>query len=232
MLIGYRGIMSRVRTHREASMTTPPAPSGPGATPEPPAGGFNPATGLNPGAGLGGGRGTGLPGGPGGPVNLPSAGGPQTDPGRAAVTVATYDTYAEAQRAVDYLSDNKFPVEYTAIVGTDLRLVENVTGRLTIGRAALAGVASGAWFGLFFGLIIGIFTNSNWFGVIITTVLIGAAWGAIFGAIAHAATGGRRDFTSRSTLQARQYAVTVGAERADEARHMLVQMNWRASGAQ
>jgi hypothetical protein len=63
-------------------------------------------------------------------------------------------------------------------------------------------------------------------------VLIGAAWGAIFGAIAHAATGGRRDFTSRSTLQARQYAVTVDAERADEARHMLVQMNWRASGAQ
>ncbi|HEY9481520.1 MAG TPA: general stress protein, partial [Micromonosporaceae bacterium] len=146
------------------------------------------------------------------------------------MTIATYDTYAEAQRAVDYLSDNKFPVEHTAIIGTDLRLVENVTGRLTVGRAALAGIASGAWFGLFFGLIIGIFTNSNWFGVIITTVLIGAAWGAIFGAIAHAATGGRRDFTSRSTLQARQYAVTVDAARADEARHMLVQMNWRASG--
>jgi hypothetical protein len=213
-------------------MSTPPAPTGPGDTPQRPAGGFNPATGLNPGASLGGGRGTGLPGGPGGPVNLPSAGGPQSDPSRASVTVATYDTYADAQRAVDYLSDNKFPVEHTAIIGTDLRLVENVTGRLTIGRAALAGLASGAWFGLFFGLIIGIFTNSNWFGVIFITLLIGAAWGAIFGAIAHAATGGRRDFTSRSTLQARQYAVTVDAERADEARHMLVQMNWRASGAQ
>jgi len=148
------------------------------------------------------------------------------------VTIATYDTYAEAQRSVDYLSDNKFPVEHTAIIGTDLRLVENVTGRLTVGRAAIAGLASGAWFGLFFGLIIGIFTNANWFGVIIATLLIGAAWGAIFGAIAHAATGGRRDFTSRSTLQARQYAVTVDVERADEARHMLVQMNWRASGAQ
>jgi uncharacterized membrane protein len=213
-------------------MSTPPAPSGPGATPEPPTGGFNPTSGLSPGAGLGIRGGTGLPGGPGGPVNLPSAGGPQLDPGRAAVTVGTFDTYPEAQRAVDYLSDNKFPVEHTAIIGTDLRLVENVIGRLTVGRSAVAGLASGAWFGLFFGLIIGIFTNANWLGVIIATVLIGAAWGAIFGAIAHAATGGRRDFTSRSTLQARQYAVTVDAARADEARHMLVQMNWRASGAQ
>jgi LytS/YehU family sensor histidine kinase len=103
---------------------------------------------------------------------------------------------------------------------------------MTTGRAAMAGVASGAWFGLFFGLIIGIFTNSNWLGVILATVLIGAAWGAIFGAIAHAATRGRRDFTSRSTLQASQYAVTVDADKADDARHKLVQMNWRAANAQ
>jgi hypothetical protein len=151
--------------------------------------------------------------------------------GRAAVTIATYDNYADAQRTIDALSDNGFPVEHTAIIGTDLRLVENVTGRLTIARAALAGMASGAWFGLFFGIIVGIFTSANWFVVILATVLIGAAWGAIFGAIAHAATGGRRDFTSRSSLQARQYAVTVDADHADGARHMIVQMNWRQSGA-
>jgi len=141
-------------------------------------------------------------------------------------------TYGEAQRAVDYLSDNGFPVQFSAIIGTDLRLVEKVTGRLTVARAALAGLISGAWFGLFFGLILGIFTNANWWGVIIATIFIGAAWGAIFGAIAHAATGGRRDFTSRSSLQANQYAVTVDADKADQARHMLVQMTWRASGAQ
>src|SRR5262249_57776205 len=127
-----------------------------------------------------------FPPGPGGPVGPPAG----TDlPGApAAVTVATYPNYADAQRAVDYLSDNKFPVETTAIIGTDLRLVENVTGRLTVARAALAGAASGAWFGLFFGLIIDIFTNANWWGVLIAAILIGAAWGAIFGAFAHAAT--------------------------------------------
>ncbi len=150
--------------------------------------------------------------------------------GRASVTVATYRDYAAAQRAIDYLSDQRFPVEHTAIVGTDLRLVENVLGRLTTGRAALAGVAGGAWFGLFIGLLFGLFTTYNWFAVVATGVIVGAIWGAIFGAVAHAATRGRRDFTSRSTLQAREYAVTVDAEQAEQARQLLARLNWEASG--
>jgi hypothetical protein len=153
-------------------------------------------------------------------------------PAGPTVAVATYPDYPSAQRAVDYLSDNKFPVERTQIVGTDLRLVENVLGRLTTGRAALAGAASGAWFGLFIGLLFGIFSNSSWFAVLLVCILIGAVWGAIFGAIAHAMTGGRRDFTSRSSLQASQYAVTVDAEVADGARQLLTRLNWQASGAQ
>ncbi|MFC7530696.1 general stress protein [Actinoplanes sp. GCM10030250] len=176
--------------------------------------------------------GSSVPPGPAGVPDLPSkaAGlGRNTGP---TVVVGSYPDYALAQQAVDYLSDNKFPVQRTSIVGTDLRLVENVLGRLTVGRAAVAGAASGAWFGLFIGLLFGLFSDSGWIAVILTTVLIGAVWGAIFGAIAHAATGGRRDFTSRSSLQAAQYAVLADAEVADEARHLLIQLNWRASGAQ
>jgi hypothetical protein len=161
------------------------------------------------------------------PPRTPS-GGPGPAP---TISVASYPDYPSAQRAVDYLSDNKFPVERTSIVGTDLRLVENVLGRLTVARAALAGAASGAWFGLFVGLLLGIFSHVNWFGVIIATVLIGAVWGAIFGAIAQAATGGRRDFSSRSSLQAAQYAVMADAEVAEEARALLTRLNWQASGA-
>jgi hypothetical protein len=161
----------------------------------------------------------------------PPAGGPAETPARPTVTVATYTDYPSAQRAVDYLSDNEFPVERTAIVGTDLRLVENVTGRMTVVRAGLAGAATGAWFGLFIGLLFGIFSDSNWIGVILAGVLIGALWGAVFGAIAHAMTGGRRDFTSTSSLQAAQYAVTVDAEHADAARQLLTRLNWQASGA-
>lgn len=150
---------------------------------------------------------------------------------RPTVTVGSYPDYASAQRAIDHLSDNKFPVDHTQIVGTGLSLVEVVTGRMTTGKAALAGAATGAWFGLFIGLLFGLFVQTNWFAVVITGVLIGAIWGAIFGAIAHAATRGRRDFTSMSSLQATEYAVNVSVEHADEARRLLTQLNWRTSQA-
>jgi hypothetical protein len=171
---------------------------------------------------------------PPGPAGVPAM--PATDPTAGAqavptVSVATYPDYALAQQAVDYLSDNRFPVEKTSIVGTDLRLVENVLGRMTTARAALAGTASGAWFGLFIGLFLGIFSDANWFGLIFAGLLIGAAWGAIFGAIAQAMTGGRRDFTSRSSLRASQYAVIVEADVADDARQLLTRLNWQNSGA-
>jgi hypothetical protein len=144
-------------------------------------------------------------------------------------TVATFPDYASAQRAVDFLSDEKFPVEKTAIVGTNLRLVENVLGRVTTARAAWAGAASGAWFGLFIGLLFGIFSSANWFGVLVAAILIGAAWGAIFGATAHAMTRGQRDFTSRSTLQASEYAVNVESDAIEQARQLLVRLNWHAA---
>jgi hypothetical protein len=171
---------------------------------------------------------------PPGPAGVPAM--PATDQATGAaavptVSVATYPDYALAQQAVDYLSDNQFPVEKTSIVGTDLRLVENVLGRMTTVRAALAGAASGAWFGLFIGLFFGLFSDSNWFQLIFLGLLIGAAWGAIFGAIAQAMTGGRRDFTSRSSLQASQYAVVVEADVADNARQLLTRLNWQRSGA-
>ena len=44
--------------------------------------------------------------------------------------VASYESYAEAQAAVDALSDQRFPVERLSIVGSDLRIVEQITGRL------------------------------------------------------------------------------------------------------
>src|SRR6185369_14563485 len=128
-------------------------------------------------------------------------------------------------------SDQKFPVEKTAIVGTNLALVENVLGRLTVGRAALGGAASGAWFGLFIGLLIGLFSTSGWLSILLSSVLIGIFWFAIFGALAHAATRGRRDFTSRSTLRASQYAINVESDVAEQARQLLVRLNWNASGA-
>lgn len=140
--------------------------------------------------------------------------------------VASYPTYADAERAVDHLSDSGFPVEHAEIVGRDLRLVERVTGRLTRGRAAAAGAASGAWFGLFIGLLVGLFTDDAvWVGLMLGGLLIGAVWGAVFGFVAHWAMRGRRDFSSTSGLIAGRYDVTVANAHADRARQLLASLN-------
>jgi hypothetical protein len=146
------------------------------------------------------------------------------DPSRAMVNVASYREYRDAQRAIDFLSDNKFPVEHTAIVGTGLRLVEQVLGRMTTGKATLYGIGAGAWFGLFIGLLFGIFVPRNWLAMVLTAVAIGAIWGAIFGAIAHAMTRGKRDFTSARSLQATEYAISVSADQAEPARQLLARL--------
>ncbi|CAN5572257.1 membrane protein [soil metagenome] len=138
--------------------------------------------------------------------------------------VVSYPTYAEAQRAVDGLSDREFAVQHVTIVGSDLRLVERVTGRLTYGRVALAGAASGAWFGLLFGLLFTLLSEDPASGLLLGALLIGAGGGALFGIVAYAATGGRRDFSSRSALAAGRYDVMVRAEHADEAERLIGQL--------
>jgi hypothetical protein len=145
------------------------------------------------------------------------------------VQVGSYDSYERAQAAVDYLSDEKFPVENVTIIGTDLRMIEKVTGRLSRGRAIGAGAASGAWWGLFVGLLLGIFAPSgtNWIGSVLGGLLIGLFFGALFGAMGYAATRGRRDFTSTSQVVASHYDVMCAPPQAEEARALLARFSLR-----
>ncbi len=136
--------------------------------------------------------------------------------------VAAYDTYLEAQQAVDYLSDEKFPVQNVTIVGTDLRMVERVTGRLTYGRVALAGALSGAWFGFFVGLLLTFFGGPEAGGVLFVGIALGAGFGLLFSVLSYAFTGGRRDFTSQSQIVASTYAILCATEQAGEARSLLL----------
>lgn len=136
--------------------------------------------------------------------------------------IASYPTYEKAQRAVDHLSDSGFPVEQSQIIGRDLRLVEQVVGRLTKTRAAVMGAASGAWFGLFVGTLITLFViGPEWVAVTLTAVIIGAVSGAIFGFVAHWATHGQRDFASASAVVADRYDVTVMDAYAQRAAQLL-----------
>jgi hypothetical protein len=145
------------------------------------------------------------------------------------VQVGSYDSYERAQAAVDYLSDEKFAVENVTIIGTDLRMVETVTGRLTTGRAIAAGAAAGAWWGLFVGLLLGIFSSdgSQWIGTVLTGLLVGLVFGALFGWMGYAATRGRRDFTSTSKITAGRYDVLCNPAHAEEARAHLARLSLR-----
>jgi hypothetical protein len=137
-------------------------------------------------------------------------------------TVARFEDYDSAQRAVDRLSDDGFPVDKLDIVGSGLRLVERVTGRLTRARATEAGALSGLWAGLLVGTLLGLFTSGHSFlAVIVTGAALGLAWGAIFGYLAHARTGGRRDFSSVRGLTATHYDLVAREGTADRARLML-----------
>jgi hypothetical protein len=136
--------------------------------------------------------------------------------------IGSYDTYKEAQRAVDYLADNEFPVHDVTIVGVEPMLVERVSARLTWGRVLSAGAASGAWLGLFVGLLLSLFTTTGGFG----PILIGMASGIVFGlasaAVRYGATKGQRDFVSQSQLVARRYDVLSKPRNAELGRTLLM----------
>lgn len=143
---------------------------------------------------------------------------------RSREVIASYVEYADAQRAVDHLSDRSFPVEQLSIVGEELRTVERVTGRLTTGKAALAGAGSGAAFGALIGFLLGLFTVAplvSGFVLALYGLLLGALLGAVFGAAGHAALGGRRDFSSVQGMTAGRYDVVCDAEHAARAAELL-----------
>ena len=157
-----------------------------------------------------GGRGAPQGGRGGGRAAAVAAGRTMTLP--QGVDIASYATYLEAQRAVDHLSDEGFPVQHTAIVGTDLRSVEKVLGRLTYSRVALRGALSGAWFGLFVGLLLTVFSTAASGLTAVFALLIGAAFGMLWGVIGFAATRGQRDFTAVNAIMASRYTVLCSQE--------------------
>ena len=139
-------------------------------------------------------------------------------------SLGVYERYEDAQKAVDFLSDHEFPVENCMIVGTELKQVERVTGRLTTGRVAIGGILSGVWMGLFVGLIFSLFGEGSALGIILSTALFGALFGLIWALVGYAATRGRRDFTSVSQVVATRYEVLVEHKYAADGRELLATM--------
>ena len=154
-----------------------------------------------------------------------SPGSPDASARWARRTVASYTSYADAERAVDRLADLDFPVERVAIIGQDMQTIEQVTGKLDYPTAAWRGAVSGAVPGALLGWIFGLF---DWADPLVSALLlalygllVGAVIGAVIGLIAYAMQGGSRDFTSVTAMRPQRYEVVVDDEVADQAARLL-----------
>lgn len=175
----------------------------------------------------------------GGPSSL---GGMTQDPfGRAATTprtatssmfdlaypqsVGVFATYPAAEKAVDYLADNGFPVGNLAIVGTDLRTVERVIARKTWRTVLGQGAMQGASTALILFLLLWLFVpGANVIALLISAVAFSIFVSMGFAALAYSVSRGARDFTSVQQTVATRYEVLCEHKVAAEAREMLAQV--------
>ena len=134
-----------------------------------------------------------------------------------------FSDYQDAQKVVDFLADNDFPVNNVSIIGNDLKLVERVSGKLTYPKAALQGAMQGAMMGLFFGLIMMLFSpqGANVATLMFAAVLIGAVMWMLFGIIQYALRRGKRDFASTRQVLPASWDVIVNPQVAGQAQALL-----------
>lgn len=137
--------------------------------------------------------------------------------------VVEYSTYEEAQAAVDYLADNKFPVENILIVGTNLKLLERVTGRRTWGHVIVSGAMSGVMTGLLVGLMLMFFAGDASSMMLWVGLTLGIVFGVIAQGLTYAMSGGKRDFNSQRVTVAASYEVLAEHKVAQAARDLLMQ---------
>jgi hypothetical protein len=135
--------------------------------------------------------------------------------------IGTYDTYDEAKQIVEKLARSDFDVTQLAIIGNELKTVERVTGKLTYGRVALGGAASGAWFGLFGGILLLIISASPNYAYLLAAIAIGAGFGMLFGVATYGINRRRRDFTSTHQVVASNYQVIAPSDRIARAQELL-----------
>ena len=136
--------------------------------------------------------------------------------------VASYASYEDAKSAVDRLVHSEgFAVRSVSIVGSDLRSIERVTGRMSFWRAAASGALSGLLLGLFFGAMMLLLDPMSNLAMLVGIALLGAVFGAIWGLIVYAISPDKREFTSMMQVTASRYDLIVPREMAGQVRQIL-----------
>ena len=125
--------------------------------------------------------------------------------------VGQFKDYREAVKVVEQLIDSGFPARLISIIGSDLKTVESLKGKLGFGRVALSGAVTGSWIGLFFGLVFGATSTAE--QVVVTNlsagIVIGAGVGMLLNVVRFSLTKNKRSFISAQAVVAKKYDVIV-----------------------
>lgn len=140
-------------------------------------------------------------------------------------SVGVYDTYQAAEKVVDYLADNGFPVNNLAIVGTDLRTVERVLARKTWRSVLIQGAIQGLSTALILFLLMWLFVpGANILGLLLAALVFSVIISMAFAAIAYQLSRGERDFTSVHQTVATRYEVLCEHKVAEQAQDLIARM--------
>ena len=137
--------------------------------------------------------------------------------------IAEFTEYAAAVDHVDQLIRHEFPAAMVAIVGSDLKSVERVRGRLSYGRVAIQGLISGSWIGLLIALFLPAPSSAASATASFTVstgaaIVIGAGIGMLANVIRYSLAKNKRTFIAQSTLVAAKYQVQVPSSLFEQAK--------------
>jgi hypothetical protein len=137
--------------------------------------------------------------------------------------LAQFSNYLEAVKTVEQLVENGFPPRLISIIGSDLKTVEVLKGKLGYGRVALSGAVTGSWIGLFFGLVFGATSSAE--QVVVTNltagIVIGAGVGMLINVIRFSMTKNKRSFISGQSIVAKKYDLVVPMSALSDAKKAM-----------
>lgn len=136
------------------------------------------------------------------------------------VKVASYPTYEAAQQAVNSLAEAELDITGVALVGTDVRVVESVLGRLTWGKVAMAGALRGLTFGLFLGIVFWLLVPTAG-AAILAMPVFGVAFGMLLSVITHSFMRKKRKYQSIQQVVPSSYDLIAPHAVAGAAMHKL-----------
>lgn len=146
-------------------------------------------------------------------------------------SLGEFKAYEDAQKAVDYLAANEFPIENLMIVGTGIKLVERVVGRRTWPRVLRQGAISGIGTGLLVGLMLMLFFGGdNPMLMLVMGLGIGVVMGLLTAGLGFSLSSGKRDFDSIRDTIATEFEVLVEHKVAARAHELLAKMPGRHFG--